>query len=962
MLEGAQKEMSLLRACCRSRRIRWALAVLTACLVLLAITDFYFETHGLPESVIRKIERSAEQYGYRMEMDSIRAGIWNGVICSGVRLTGGVELPEFSAERVRVDFAPLLIFQGVLFPFALEINQGYAAFPLFPEFGEEGRYDRLVISDLNASLAGAPGIVEVSRADGSLNGIRFSMQGSIDNLLHYSGAMWINELCASLAGGEKPEKKPLPRTADSGLQPVSPYVAFLRTVPLAVRKKVLYSLQRIHEKQFQQEPSCKLNFRINMTDFKQTTATASFRIPSFRYGGLNIESIQEETSLKDGIISLNRVHLELGDGYFITASGKYDGSGNAATGQVKGTCRIADLLLFLDASLQRSIAENVRIADETVTFEGSLENFSLSSRKYHGRLNVQFPHLNIHQLDLRNVALDVTSDGQSLSATLLNAALKEGGSIQGKFRVADERFEASLKGRAGAGELEKILSPEISRLLRENVILRTPASRTDISFSGSLAFPLHRIRDLSGEFRVRLTDLQVKGIVLNALESNVLFTSSTIRAENMEAVLPDGSRVTGRLFCEPGAKYLSASVVCSGSPGYMINALGKSHKDFVTSLTRDIQWPSAANTVELSADLYADYGEEPFYFLSGSMVIRDFAYQKIPFRYGAARFIIDADNRLILPDVILETADGKMSMSADYMPSGRNLSFQRPDGILNFQLSSSIAGNDMIRALYPGWASEYIDFPYPMRVEANGVLHYGNGEKSHFEAVISNGTCRWQGIRIDDVDATLKYADHTVSFRGGEAHFSKGRLQMDYLYNFRTRKGNVSARLTSANLYSLLENFHADSGTPPDYRNATCSLNLEADMAYDSRDRLLLDGGGSMTVRGSNLWTVPILGSFLRIIGRAWSLENFGSITRISGDFKLEKDRLVFRDLRSDGGLVSLNASGNYRWQDDSFDVRVRAELLRSALPFDAMTHLLTPVSWILERRLQGNFNTYQWE
>lgn len=133
-------------------------------------------------------------------------------------------------------------------------------------------------------------------------------------------------------------------------------------------------------------------------------------------------------------------------------------------------------------------------------------------------------------------------------------------------------------------------------------------------------------------------------------------------------------------------------------------------------------------------------------------------------------------------------------------------------------------------------------------------------------------------------------------------------------------------------------------------------------MAYDSRDRLLLDGGGAMTVRGSNLWTVPILGSFLRIIGRAWSLENFGSITRISGDFKLEKDRLVFRDLRSDGGLVSLNASGNYRWQDDSFDVRVRAELLRSALPFDAMTHLLTPVSWILERRLQGNFNTYQWE
>lgn len=957
--------MSLIRACFKSRRLRWALVVFTAFLLLFAIADFCFETRGLPESVIRRIEQSAEKYGYRLEMDSLRAGIWNGVVCTGVRLTGGTELPEFSAERVRIDFAPLLVFRGVLFPFALEIAQGYAAFPLFPESGMEGRYDRLVISNVNASLSGAPGEIRVSRAEGSLNGVRFSMHGTVDNLLHYSGAMWINELCASLTGERNSEKTgDPPRSGNAAPEPaLSPYVSFVRTIPLAVRRKVLYSLQRIHEKRFHEEPSCKLEFRINMTDFKQTSATASFRIPAFRYGGLRIESVEEEASLKDGIVSLDRVRIDLGNGFFIAASGTYDGGGNAATGQVKGVCRISDLILLLDDSLRQSIMENIRIDKETVSFEGTLENFSLSGHSCRGRLNVRFPHLNIHNLDFRDLSLNVIADGRSFSGSLLNAALKEGGSIRGTFLLSDEQFRATLNGNAGAAELEKLLSPEISALLRENVILRTPASRTNIAFQGSLAFPLHKVRDLAGEFRVRLNDLQVKGIVLKSLESTVMFTTSTIRAEKMEAVLPDGSRVTGHLFCEPSARTLSASVVCSGSPGYMIEALGKSHKEFVTSLTRNLQWPSAPNTVELSADLYADYGAEPFYFLSGSVVIRDFAYQKIPFRYGAARFIIDAENRLILPDVILETAEGKMSMSADYVPSRRNLSFEKPDGILNFQLSSTIVGNDMIRSLYPGWGSEYIDFPYPMRVEANGVLNYADETKSRFHAVISNGSCRWQGIRIDDVDAALHYADNTVSFRGGEAHFSEGRLQMDYLYDFDTRKGNVSARLTSANLYSMLKSFNPDSAAPPEeYRNATCSVDLDAALSYNRRGHLLLNGGGGMTVRGSNLWTVPILGSFLRIIGRVWSLDSFGSITRISGDFKLENDHLSFRDLRSDGGLVSLNASGIYRWQNDSFDVRVRAELLRSTLPFDAMSRLLTPVSWILERRLQGNFNTYQWE
>ncbi len=946
--------MSFIRACFKSRRLRWLAVVFTALFLAFAVIDYCFETRGLPESLHRKIEKMAEVCGYKLEIASIHAGVWNGIVCTDVRVSGGPFLPDFSANRVCIDFVPTRIFMGILLPFIMEIEQGTGVFPLFPEYGDEGLYDRLVISNVNASLAGAPGVVKVSRAEGSLNGIRFSMRGTVNNLLHYSGAMLFNALFNSSDGDKKSTEPVVLKAA---------YDSFIKSVPVAMRRKILYTLQRLHEKNFSMEPECEVEFHADLTDFEKSTAKVSLKIQEFTYGDLKIKSITEESSLKDGVFSLDQIRVDLGDGTFITASGKYDGTGNAANGNIKGQCRVADIILMLDAAIQEDIGKNAKIGNEIITFDGTLENFNLASRSYHGKLNVHLPHIKIQNLDLNNVSLSVTAKGRKLEGVLLNASMNDGSSIHGKFHLDEEKFEAQLDGTANAENLLKILSPEIAALVRENVRLSTPAYRTDVAFNGKLGFPVGKIKEVSGEFRIRLTDLHVKDIELKSLASTVGFTTSAIQVRDMEALMPDGSKVTGHLFCEPESKYIMANVICTGSPGNMLSAFGKSNKEFVASLMRDITWPSAANTVEITADLYADYSKDFFYFLTGSMVMRDFSYQKIPFRYGAARFIIDAENRLILPDAILETAEGQMRISAAYKPSGKDLSFKKPDGILVFRLSSSIIGNQMIKSIYPEWTGEYIDFPYPMKVDAHGEINYADENKTRFEALISNGACRWQDIRIDDIDSTLKYENNTVSFRGGEARFSGGRLQMDYLYNFNTEKGRIDARLSSANVFSILENFKVNAGkNSEEYKNATLTMNFNADMSYNDKEELLLHGGGDLDIHGANLWTVPILGSFLRIIGKAWSLDSFGAITRIAGDFKMNGEALEFKHLRSNGGFVSLDASGAYKWLDNSFDVRVRAELLRNALPFAVMSRLLTPVSWIMEKRLKGNFNTYNWE
>ncbi len=947
--------MSFFRTLFRSRRFRIFLIWAAGCLLALGIADYRWETHGVPEALVRMIQREFAAHGLRFEAGEIRAGVCGGIVLRDLTVDGGRELPSLAAAELRMDISPSKFFQGIFLPVTFELKHGTVSFPLFPEYGEEAACDNLVISGVNASVTGEPGLLRVRRAEGSLNGIRFSMTGSIDNLLHYSGLRGMESVRGLFAaekrsgGGEETVVR----------ERTTQYVGFLKRIPLELRRKALYAIQRMNEKRFALTPACRLDFHIDITDFEKCLANASLRIPAFSYGNLKIESIEERMVLKNGILSLENVRVVLPDGSAIDARGVYDGSGRVAHGSVKGRCHLEDILLFLDDSLRDGIAKHVRYAGEDVTFEGVLDRFNPSGGVLAGSLHFFLPHIVIAGVELSNASATVRTEGDVLSGTLHSADLMGGGSLSGRFQVKDGRFSSELNGRVLPAEMRHFLSGDVADFIYSNIRFRDAKSL--VSFSGSLNSSVRDIRALSGRFQIRIPELRVKSVPVKTMRAVLEFNSGGIRVSGMEAGLADGARISGDLFCLPSEHSLSASLVCSGSPQSIIAALGEEHQDFVKSLTRNIGWPSAGNYVEAAAELHVDYGRNPFYYMTGSIVGRDFSYQQIPFRYGAARFIIDADNNLILPDAVLETKDGRMSVSATYVPATRSVPFRNPSGRLNFSLVSTMAGNDMIRSLYPQWKSEFIDFPHPIKVESTGVIDYENPGRTQFDAVISNGFCEWHQMGIQDIDAILKYKGGRLSFRNASANFSGGRLLMDYLYNFRTKRGTIAARLSGANMQSVLENFSRKK-TSPEYRNGRLSADFRAQMSYSGKEELLLNGDGRLELSGDNLWTVPLLGSFLRIIGQAWSLDSFGSITKVSCDYKLIGDRLVFDQLKSDGGFVSLDASGYYRWADNHFDIRVRAELLKSALPFDVMSRLLTPVSWILDKRLKGDFNTFNWE
>ena len=924
------------------------LTVLVLFFLFLAAADWRMETYGVPEKGILMIRKFCAARGYKFHVLKLRAGIINGINASGFLLDGDLQNPSIRAEEIHAEFSLRKLFQGIWIPFDIHIRNASVSFPLFPEYREESRGDFLPITGVNAELTGIPGKLRLIRASGYLGGIRFQSSGTIDNLLHYSGARGLAALHSMI----------FPASGKKNRQTFSAYQNFIRNIQLSIRKNILYSIRRMDQKNFQTAPECSFSFHFDFRSFTKSSVGCILHLPSFEFGKIHLAGVEEIFSLKNGQFAIDGLKVVFQNGGYAEVQGEYDSEGQTAKGLVRGKCSAEDILCFFDESFQNEIASRVQFGEQQIGFHGTIDKISLSGQ-FLGNMTLLLPYLKLDNMIMRNADISLSADSNILTGIIHSAEVNKNGKLSGTLRFENGIFQSKLKGEIPQAEIMKILPPGI-KVIAAHDIRPAPNGRT-VLFSGDLEGKLRDIRNLSGGFLIDTGEIRIRDVLVEKLSAFLKFSPTHIQVSELNAETSDGTRIKGGFSCCPGEHRISADIICSGAPYKLLNAFGGPHREFIRELTGGITWPADNDSVEVSASFYADYGKHPFCRISGSAAARDFAYEKIPFRYGAVRFIVDADDHLILPDVVLETKDGKMYIMAEYTPGPNDAATPDPNGDLNFTLKSTISGNDMIRSLYPLWKSEYIDFPEPVNVESCGSINYVHPEKTHFTASITNGSCICQKLKIRDIDTTLRFQNNILSFYNASGTFADGRLLLDYLYDFSTEKGKAALRLSGANLKSLLESF-GQKDIEPEYRNGMLSAALSTKISYNKKDELLLNGSGGFSLTGTNLWTIPILGSLLRLIGKAWSLESFGTITKVDGSFALADDKLILKKIRSDGGFVALNANGFYRWQDNFFDVNVRAELLRNALPFDAMSHILSPVSWILEQKLKGNFNTYQWE
>ncbi len=510
------------------------------------------------------------------------------------------------------------------------------------------------------------------------------------------------------------------------------------------------------------------------------------------------------------------------------------------------------------------------------------------------------------------------------------------------------------------------MKPFISKEARDFVdaSVETLNEEEPVSFSGSLRSARWQDGVFEGAFNLLVPGVRFKGLEMKRLSAGVSFGGGILRASGIEAVLDDGTKLSGEMLCVPAKGSFSASMFCIGSPERALSLLGPEHRSFLESVLKDIEWPLAGNLVESSIDIHATGGAKPSCFMTGSLVMTDFEYRGVKFKYGATRFMSDSDRLLVLPGAILESADGQALISIAYHGAGSAggpASGASPEGRLEFSIESALSGNDLLRCLYPQWKSEFVGFPKSLGVSAKGSIDYRNPDASRFSAVIDNGSCVWKGVPVGNLDANVRYGGRRLSLKGASAEMCEGKLDIDYGFDFKSMSGDVAVKMQNADLQPLLKRL-GWGGLVGDGKAGRLSGDIKSKLSYGKDGQLLMDGKGRINVAGADLWSIPLFGDFLTFLGKAWSLKSLGSITTVDCDFNLVGNKLTTESFKSDGGVVALSANGDYLWNTNEFDFKFRAALLKGALPFETMSALLSPVSWMLERRLHGKDKTFCWE
>ena len=941
-----------------------SLTLLLAAGCFLAL-DIWFEYSGVPGGVMERISKQLRSRGLHFRAASCKAGFLKGIVFEDVEISGpnSYEYPALHAEKLRFSAAPWRIFSGTLLPARIRVAGGRLELPLLPESGMEGETDRIVITDLNADIGGDPGMIVIPRAKGKIRDFEFTVSGTVDNLLHLAGAH-VSELLHDRLM-EKESSAAVPAAAPVPHPSAGWYRRMLAGVPLSLRKSAIRLLDKFGERSFDGVPSVTACLSLDARDFNRTSAEALVFFPDFQYGHLRIGAIREKLVLKNGILLFKDLRLELGDGEYLLAQGHYDSGLNSVSGTFSGSCSPDKMLLFVSESVRETMAGKLDLSSaKRISFNGILHQFSLSSGACSGTAELRIPAMVFNGIRLKNVAA-ATEIGDDLISGRIVSSDPGGNEIKSLFTISGNTFKAAIEGKTPPAALRRFLSRSAADFIYGNVKFRNPSDR--LHFSGEVVSPDWRTSEFEGKIRLTLPPVTCHGVALANAAAEMSFTANTLAVNGIEAQIEDSLRLSGNMKCLLDERFVSASLVCRGSPGKTIRMLEPRLRAFIESLTSGIQWPAQGNLVETSADIRIHYGDRPAYYITGSLVMTDFKYRGIHFNYGATRFLIDSDRLLVLPGALLQTDDGQALVSVFYKsaPPRKNVPGVRlrHGGILNFSFDSTMAGNDIMRCLYPDWRSEFIDFPDRMKVAASGVIDYGNVMNTRFSAGISNGKCFWKGIRISDVDSSVKYERNKLFIQNAAATVCGGRIGMDYEFDFNTKTGRIDAKLRSAHLPEILGELHVGVSDPA-RMEALVTAGMNAELYYNAFNQLQMNGAADLQVKGDDLWSVPVLGDLLKILGKAWNTSSLGSITELDGSFRLREGELFTDSLKSDGGVVALNANGSYYWNTNEFDFRVRAELLKGTLPFGTLSTVLSPISWILERRIHGRLGagTYSWQ
>jgi hypothetical protein len=532
-----------------------------------------------------------------------------------------------------------------------------------------------------------------------------------------------------------------------------------------------------------------------------------------------------------------------------------------------------------------------------------------------------------------------------------------------------------LKNRKLTGNMSgKVLPNRFLSALNENTRKAIESSikigNEPVAFSGYIEKFTSDFRDIHANTEIKIPSVQIRESTFKNISGRLTLNGDTIKGTGFELSSTDWNKLDGEFeyYMPDGQIYVFMHT--NGNPSFVYKTTAGQERIFLKTLYDHITWPLVNESIDMTLKVYYFMKEKPFYLLSGNIVVTDCRYNGPAFDYGSCSFLIDSENLVIIPTIILQQGktNAVISLAYDNRPGGTEIFpssplFNIPENKtdkLYFETESALPGNSLLKCIIPDWNSPRINLDGSCPVKVNGTIDYNNDDNTYFTAKLINGQGEFSGIPLNKVTGLIGMKKQIVEITDMTASSFNGDLAFVYSYNIVKNTGKISLNVENAEFMPIVKNLGFPEFTTR--KKGLLSGDMVADISYSKKDELIMNGKGKISLRDADIWEVPILKGFTDLMGKSLVSHEWGEVTSAECTYTLENDHFQTDSIQTDGNAVALSSSGKYYWNTSETDFKVRAKLLKNILPYELFSKLLNPLSWAFEARLHGKGTDLKWE
>ncbi|MFA6290422.1 MAG: hypothetical protein WC637_01500, partial [Victivallales bacterium] len=844
---------------------------------VLFVFDLYCETNGLPSYMERLIEKKFQEKGIIISIRNARVGVIHGVVLDDVTVKESKysNWKLLSAESIRFSFP--YSFKGINLD-RFSIHSGTLNLPMFPETGEEGLFDVLSIQNIEADICRKGNDLDIKYATAFLDGFLLNISGAIKDL--YNNDTLISQ------GGKA--------LGDNALKPSSA----LAGIPLNARTYFYNELKNLKKTSFSKMPQLQLRVNLSLKEIYSSTVNCKLVIPSFKFRNVNVNEINGVFSLKDKSVHFENLNISLGKDGKLQANGDMDLTTLVCKGLISGKLNMEKY----KNSLAIPALKKVILSEKFSDVEIAVSRYSVQNSSGNMQFNAILPDALIYNIPFSDIRINIMVSTDDTE--------KNGIRID-KMKLSFDRGEyfefngsvVGLKNRKLAGNMSgKVLPGRFLSALKEDTRKSIESSiklgNEPVSFSGYVEKFTSDFKDIRANAEIKIPSVQLRESTFKNISGRLTLNGGTIKGTGFELSSTEGNKLDGEFeyYMPDGQIYLFMHT--NGNPSFVYKTAGGKERIFLKTLYDHIIWPSGSESVDMTVKIYYFLKEKPFYLLSGNIVVTDCKYNGAPFDYGSCSFLLDSENLVIVPSIILQKDKTSAVISLAYdnrqgempiFPSSElfNLPEKNTDR-LYFETESSLPGNSLLKCIIPDWNSTRINMAGSCPVKVKGMIDYNSDDNTYFSAKLTDGQGEFSGIPLNKATGSIGMKKQILEITDMTADSFNGALSFIYSYNIVKNTGKISLNVEEVEFAPLVKNLGFPDFTT--HKTGSLSGDMAAEISYGKKDELLMNGNGKISLRDANIWEVPVLKGFTDMMGKSLISREWGEVTSADCNYTLVND------------------------------------------------------------------------